>query len=738
MILTTIDGRALYLIDDRPEGGEFNLTATVIANQQAGETNREERRALGESIRLKAEYTIQLEGLAARTCAKHLRTMGAEKVAAPIWPAAKTWALRAQASITAGLYLLLRPRTTTVAVFAAGTPPGWQVDTDIVVPLVVGYLEEREMKWKGESLARLNVRLIENSAPEWAVAGTSYTALSGPNPAGLAVAPPIIPFPSDWADPRQSHMVKIEREQIGFQREVSETHRAFVKVARAMDFTAFLDPDEGWPAGKLLKWFSDHGAGRVFWTPTKQRVATLAQAADANTISLQLAPGDAANLALGDYLAVVTAHRVTCYFGPVSLISGNNVFFAAGTTPEIPAGTRLVSLVLGRLNKKEIKIEFNAERLAIADFVIRELPPEASPTPANETAGVTLGQLPTRAWLYTFTRSIGATGILGGVVSEDDDTITYIEDEDLVSEDDLSSTVSLGGTGGLISEDAISITFTSGEEEGIVDTFTSFERDLEDDDLVYFSRPITHGARTQGIALDQDKLTIICDGLNVPPILETALLRSETPCRVVIERCDVVSGAVTNRQTIFTGELGGCKIAGKKLSANAVSGGTFFDLKAPRFNLQAGCNHALFSPGCGLLASAWEHTGVINDPGTAGYPFQFGVASLARPAGGAVLTVVDAFAGGWVEIDTGAVKQRRAILASSAMGIGGSITLTLQSDPYPYPTAGTVISMYPGCDNAAATCQQRFGNYANFGGHPKVPKGNPSLFKLSEKQGGKK
>jgi hypothetical protein len=192
---------------------------------------------------------------------------------------------------------------------------------------------------------------------------------------------------------------------------------------------------------------------------------------------------------------------------------------------------------------------------------------------------------------------------------------------------------------------------------------------------------------------------------------------------------------VGNLKTFFAGELTKTSIDGKRLRITAISGGMFFDRKVPRFYLQAGCNHAVFSPGCGLVAADWKHEATITNPGTEGYPYEFVIGGLTRPAGGAVVGAVNAYAGGWAEIGYPGGLQLRAILASTAMSAGGEITLKFSSDPSPYPVAGLPITIYPGCDGRSVTCKS-FGNFGNFGGHPFVPRGNPSLFKLSSDVGG--
>jgi hypothetical protein len=341
-----------------------------------------------------------------------------------------------------------------------------------------------------------------------------------------------------------------------------------------------------------------------------------------------------------------------------------------------------VPLLLARFDSPKLELEWITDRLATASFRVRELPPELA-LPAGETLGTTLGNLTPRAWLYEFTKTFpGAT---------------------------------------------------------VVSRYTSYERDLTYGGNTYTAKKLTHGDIKTGLALDRDELSIDCDGLEIPFVLDVALLRCEVPLMLTVRRAEITgAGTAGNATTAWSGEVSTAAIKAKRLSAKAVALGSAFDRKAPRFYLQPGCNHGLFSVGCGLSASAFAHTATLTAVGTAGYPYTFTIGSIAR-AGGAVLTAADVFVGGWIEIGGGASLTRRAILASTAVS-GGACVLTLSGDPSPFPSNGTAIVIYPGCDGRKETCATTFNNFLNFGGHPFVPTGNPSLFKLSSDagSGGKK
>lgn len=199
-----------------------------------------------------------------------------------------------------------------------------------------------------------------------------------------------------------------------------------------------------------------------------------------------------------------------------------------------------------------------------------------------------------------------------------------------------------------------------------------------------------------------------------------------------------MSATVYNPSVIFTGQLASARVKGGVITAKCVPGGLVFERKLPRFLVQPGCNHDLYSTGCGIGRDAYRFDAVVTDPGAVGYPFEFSLGSLSRTFGGDLPVAAHWFAGGYAEFGVGAARQRIAILRSSPVS-SGAVTITLSKDPSPFPAVGATVRLWPGCDGSWATCQSKFGNRENFGGHPFMPTANPSLVKLSNTAaGGKK
>ena len=241
----------------------------------------------------------------------------------------------------------------------------------------------------------------------------------------------------------------------------------------------------------------------------------------------------------------------------------------------------------------------------------------------------------------------------------------------------------------------------------------------------------------QSLFLDRDEIEIRSEIVAGDPLVKLATVQAEAPVRLTIKSVDVSGSSGSNDTVLFTGDIIGLSVRGSKLTAKAVSAGTVFDRIYPRFRMQVGCNHALFSTGCGLSSAAWQFTATLSNPGSIGYPFTFDLTSLARTIGTVPTITAGWFAGGWVEFQSGASLSRRAIIDNTA-AVSGALTITLARDPTPFPPPFSAVKLFPGCDGAKATCIDKFANYANFGGHPFLPATNPSLVKVSQNVGGGK
>lgn len=187
-------------------------------------------------------------------------------------------------------------------------------------------------------------------------------------------------------------------------------------------------------------------------------------------------------------------------------------------------------------------------------------------------------------------------------------------------------------------------------------------------------------------------------------------------------------------RVLFLGDVASVSVRGSVLRVRCFPGGAPLRSRVPRMFVQPGCNHALFSEGCGLSADAWEFTATVQAVGS-GWPPTVTLEALTRTAGGGLPADAQWFAGGFLLYGAGAGARRLPILQSGTV-TAGEVSLTLPGVSGLSP--GDPVTLWPGCAGTAAVCAGQFGNFDNFGGHPFVPTSNPSLLKVSTAVGGAK
>lgn len=673
MISTTFAGQSVLLLNDAPDwGSPVGATFDLVSQFEEGLTGREARRPHASTIRSKLRFRVTIQGTEAFTLKNALRGYQAQPVIVPFWPLAETWANRANIAAT-GLRVAYKADWSTWELYTT-VEPGWVLAGDMVAPAFWGRLEDREMLWLNATVAQFDVDFTETGPTTYALIPGSQTFQGGPNLAGYASNPRLWPTALDWRDVPESFSVRIIREQLGFGRTPFETVYPQTNAREAQFRTVTQSAAECW---KLLRFFSDHGAGKPFWTPTWHSAAVMAAdlAAGSSALSVQSAAG----IQAGDYLAFIQGTGIQA-FSRSSTIVGTTVNLNSAPGAFAAAETVVATLVLARLDKPRIGLEFIMGSVAQGAVSVVELPPEYSPA-ADETIGTTIGLLTTRGYIYELAQTIGTT----------------------------TTTTRL----------------------------TSYESDLTVGVNTYTARRMDHGAVKQSLFLDRDEIEVRSEIIAGDPLARLATAQAEAPVRLTISSVDVSGATGSNAAVLFTGDIIGLAVRGSRVTAKAVSAGTVFDRIYPRFRMQVGCNHALFSPGCGLASAAWQFTATLSNPGTIGYPFTFDLTGLARTIGTVPTITAGWFAGGWAEFGSGATLSRRAIIDNTAAA-AEALTITLARDPSPFPAPFSAVKLYPGCNGAKATCVDKFANYVNFGGHPFMPATNPSLVKVSQNIGGGK
>lgn len=588
------------------------------------------------------------------------------------------------------------------------------------------------------------------SPPQYSyVNPTIYETASG-GIIGEFATPKIFNLPVDWKEFGQSFTAQAVRERIGFGREQFE--KVYTQTNASESELRAISRSQT-EIGQMLRFFQTQGTGGAFWVPVWRSTATLA--ANITAASVTFTVESTTGFRVGDWIAFMQPSGIVAR-ARITAIAGTTITVSTAPGALAKSETIVVPLVLARMDKPRLQIDWSNHDVAEARFLVKEVPSEYFEDPGQVTSK-NLGLLLTRGYIYEISQTIG------GVT-----TVTRL---------------------------------------------TSYERNLTVLADSYTTRKIDHGVVKQSLFLDRDEIEIRSEVIAGDPLVKIATNQSEAPTKIVIKSVDVVGAVGTDSQVIFTGDIVSVSVRGSKLSAKAVSAGTVFDRVYPRFRLQAGCNHQLFSAGCSLLTSNWRFTGTMTDPGTAGFPFTFGIGSLAK-TGGLPTIAAGYFAGGWIEIGSGASMVRRAIIDStvfptstvstsasvartsnvatittaashnlvtgavvfisglSAVYMAGAvvvistptstsftfanvgfdfgttantsgtisplINVTLSRDPSPFPSVNAAVALYPGCDGAFATCSGKFSNQLNFGGHPFMPASNPSMFRMSRNIGGGK
>lgn len=393
---------------------------------------------------------------------------------------------------------------------------------------------------------------------------------------GEFATPKIFNLPIDWREFGQAFTAKVVRERIGFGREQFE--KVYTQANASESELRAISRSQA-EIGQMLRFFQTQGVGGAFWVPVWRSSATLA--ANITAASVTFTVESNSGLRVGDWVAFVQPSGIVAR-AKVTAIAGTTITVSQAPGALTKTETLVVPLVLARMQKPRLQIDWSNSEVAEARFLVSEVPPEYFPD-SGQTISKDLGLLLTRGYLYEFTQTIGG----------------------------VTTTTRL----------------------------TSYEKALTVLGQSYTAWKIDHGSIKQSLFLDRDEIEIRSDVIAGDPLVKIATNQSEAPLRLVIKSVDVIGSVGTDSQVLFAGDVVSVSVKGSRVSAKAVSAGTVFDRQYPRFRMQVGCNHQLFSAGCTLLASNWAFTGTMADVGSSGYPFTFTVGGLTKNGGLPIVNV---------------------------------------------------------------------------------------------------
>lgn len=673
----TIQDTPVWLVTEGPNWSTpVEGRFSVVTHAETSLTQRQGRRAFSQTLRCRFRYTSLVAGDAARLLYRTLRRLTSEPVLMPFWPSLSTWSARQQSSLTSALQAVRFSPVGEWIVFKMGQEPAPPPADAPWVPVLWGFLASNQtLSWRNDELLQWSVDFTEAGPPEFALTPAPWSAPLGPVPAGHETAVPLLPFAPQW-DERTDHLsVQIRRPVQGFRRQQTPT---FYPQSVAQSGTGRFLLTDPTAIGRWLRFALDQSDGSSFWMPGWTSVLRLT--GDVSADSAILAVTDTGGVQTGDDIVFISGDLQRA--GRIQSVDS-----AQQVTLEVPMGTALSAattlvapLLLMALGSGEWTLDWTHADLALGHLPVKEVPPEyREGLSASELAG--MGQLAPRAYLYLFTIWVAGQPYQSG--------------------------------------------------------WTSFESDLHWAGMSFTSADLGHGELTESLDLERAGVEMSLRLFTGNPLLPMVSGRPEATATVQILAATLSDGRVNAVDTVFTGEIGRTRLRGSVMTARCRPVGDRLETPMPRWLRGPTCAATLFHDGCNLTLTDWRWTARIAGEVTSDWPFLLPLDGLTPP-GSVELHQVGAFAGGWVEWGSGIDLQRRPIVVSSAVAAGG-VVLTLGRAFIGQPLSGDAVTLVPGCDLQATTCQTKFRNYQNFRGHPFVPAANPTLVKRSDgASGGKK
>lgn len=155
----------------------------------------------------------------------------------------------------------------------------------------------------------------------------------------------------------------------------------------------------------------------------------------------------------------------------------------------------------------------------------------------------------------------------------------------------------------------------------------------------------------------------------------------------------------------FVGKVLSCRFESDPSAAVLTCGpiSEVFRRTVPGVIYQPQCNHALYSPGCGIDKLAFKVTGTVS----------------AISGDTVTSTAFGAFANGW--FNNGWLQKGNDV-RWVIDHVGNVVTLM---NPFQNLAVSDSVDAYPGCNRDEATCLSKFNNLANHFGFSRIPTKNP-------------
>lgn len=416
-----------------------------------------------------------------------------------------------------------------------------------------------------------------------------------------------------------------------------------------------------------------------------------------------------------------SGHSSSSSEGESSSLSGESSSSSSSEPLAVGEGWSVWPLRLVRLSDDAERAELLAER--VWEFTLRvvELPHEYATAPSGP------GEPEAPVYLYEFRPLARGDGRVWRYTNADSDVVSFAESElsssstqdsltsSSSSNDSPSSSSSQSSQSGESSSSSSQTLSSSSSAAGNSSSSSSSE---EGQEATWLAAPVQHGSLSRSTK-EGGSLTVKADYDAVEPMALLAPNRLLGRLRLSVYRYDASTGS---KVLVFRGVAGKASCEGRSVTASFKEWGELMDQKVPRFFVQPLCNWRVFEEGtCKAdLATFAKSVTVVASSGRQATVYGASLAGLAEGH----------FAGGYLAPSSG---YGASFVVASGAESGNAVALELAS-PYPGEVPGEATAV-PGCDGTRQTCDAKFGNLDNFGGHA-TPMDNLTLVAIRVNTGG--
>jgi uncharacterized phage protein (TIGR02218 family) len=245
--------------------------------------------------------------------------------------------------------------------------------------------------------------------------------------------------------------------------------------------------------------------------------------------------------------------------------------------------------------------------------------------------------------------------------------------------------------------------------------FTSFDEALTAGTVlvqhVHTPAPISHRDLTRGITGEREQLEIQTWRFTGNPLLLWQPFSPQYDLFVEVSEVQLGESTISAAKLLFSGLVETVSPKGQVLAVTCTTRLDRLGTTLPTFKIQRPCNHVLYGAACKADRAAFSVSVTVQGIDAFGLSMLLSASGLgARPSGW--------FAYGDAEsIDANGLREVRAIVGSTTGG-GDEHSIQLSSPFSRKPEVGDTLVIAAGCDLAHTTCDGKFDNYENFGGHP--------------------